>query len=693
MKVPVGFRFAGAHAGLKPVRRDVALVVSQVPAAAAGVFTKNLAAAAPIIDARPHVPSASMRAVMINSGNANALTGPQGLADVVAIRSALATALGIAADQVLTASTGVIGVRLPAQKLVAAVPALVGALTVAPEPAAEAILTTDTRTKLAYRTVELGGKEVTISAIAKGSGMIAPQLATMIAVITTDAAINPALLDRALREAIEPSFHCLVVDGDMSTNDCLIALANGMAGNAPIDDPGPDLAAFTAALTSLCTELARDIASDGEGATRLLEVSITGAPSTEIARDIARSIAASSLVKAAVFGADPNWGRVLATVGARAGSQNYAIDPHRAAVVIQGVPVFAKGEPVLTDAPALRSKMRAPEVRVEVALAAGNAVATAWGCDLGYDYVKLNADYTSLIVQTADGGLAKDDRLTNYSPSFKRKLIVEALSYISKFSGTRCVIKWGGSATAKPALEQAFCDDIKLLRSVGLQPIVVHGGGPEITRTIEKLGHPAPEFIDGVRVTSPSDLKVVDMVLGSINSHLVTLLNLDGSHALGISGKDGALLRAKKMGLVEGRDPGLVGEITTVNAAVIEMLLGQGYVPVISPIALGEDGQSYNVSADAAAAKIAIALKAQKLIYLTDAAGIIEHGELVTDLHVTDLERKLGDADGKTRVRLQSMIEALQLGVGRVHVIDGRTPHSVVAELFTDRGVGTLVTP
>ncbi|HEY5923896.1 MAG TPA: bifunctional glutamate N-acetyltransferase/amino-acid acetyltransferase ArgJ [Kofleriaceae bacterium] len=693
MKVPIGFRFAGAHAGLKPVRRDVALVVSDVPAAAAGAFTKNLAAAAPILDARPRVPSPAIRAVMINSGNANAMTGPQGVSDVVAIREALASALGIAADEVLTASTGVIGVRLPAQKLVAAVPTLVGALTLAPEPAAEAILTTDTRTKLAYRTLDIGGKEVTISAIAKGSGMIAPQLATMIAVITTDAAITPALLDRALREAIEPSFHCLVVDGDMSTNDTAIALANGMAHNPPIKDPGAELDAFTAALTSLCTELARDIASDGEGATRLLEVAISGAPSPEIARDLARSIAASNLVKAAIFGADPNWGRVLATVGARAGSQGYAVDPHKAAVSIQGVPVFAKGEPVLSDTPALRAKMRAPEVRVEVALAAGSGAATAWGCDLGYDYVKLNADYTSLIVQTPDGGLAKDDRLTNYSPSFKRKLIVEALSYISKFSGTRCVIKFGGNAIAKPALEQAFCDDIKLLRSVGLQPIVVHGGGPEITRTLEKLGHPTPEFVDGVRVTSPHDLKIVDMVLGSINSNLVTLLNLDGGHALGISGKDGALLRAKKLVSAQGRDIGLVGEITSVNAAVIEMLLGQGYVPVISPIALGEDGQSYNVSADEAAAKIAIALKAQKLIYLTDQPGILEHGELVTDLTIVDLVRKLGDADGKSRVRLQAMIEALQSGVGRVHVIDGRTPHSVLAELFTDRGVGTLVTP
>jgi acetylglutamate kinase len=321
-------------------------------------------------------------------------------------------------------------------------------------------------------------------------------------------------------------------------------------------------------------------------------------------------------------------------------------------------------------------------------------MATAWGCDLGYDYVKLNADYSSLIVQNADGGLAKDDRLTNYSPSFKRKLIVEALSYISRFSGTRCVIKFGGSALAKPALEQAFCDDIKLLRSVGLQPIVVHGGSAEISRTLEKLGHPTAEFVEGVRVTSPSDLKVVDMALGSINSHLVSLLNLDGAHALGISGKDGALLRAKKKQSQSGRDLGLVGEITQVNASVIEMLLGQGYVPVISPVALGEDGQSYNVSADEAASAIATALKAQKLLYLIDAPGITEHGELVTDLTAADLERKLlrGDAEGGMRVKLGAMIAALRGGVGRVHVIDGRTPHNLIAELFTDRGVGTLVT-
>ena len=197
-----------------------------------------------------------------------------------------------------------------------------------------------------------------------------------------------------------------------------------------------------------------------------------------------------------------------------------------------------------------------------------------------------------------------------------------------------------------------------------------------------------------MRVTSPSDLQVVDMVLGSINSELVTLLNLDGAHALGISGKDGALLRAKKLVPPSGRDLGHVGEITEVNGAVIEMLLGQGYVPVISPIALGDDGQSYNISADAAAAAIAIALKAQKLIYLTDVAGILEHGELVTDLTVRGPRAQAR----RTPIRRHADEDArddrgARGGVGRVHVIDGRTPHSVIAELFTDRGVGTLDHP
>lgn len=637
MQLPAGFRYAGVHAGLKPVRKDVALIASETPCVAAGRFSQNAAAAAPIVDARPRLPSAAVMAVVVNSGNANALTGAAGLADVVAVRTAVGAALGAPADAILTASTGMIGVRLPVHKLIAAAPALVAGLTAAPEPAAEAILTTDTRTKLAARTIDVGGRAVTLAAFAKGSGMIAPQLATMIAIVTTDAAIAPAQLDKALSAAIEPSFHCLVVDGDMSTNDAIIALANGRAGNAVIDREGPALAAFTAALTEICIELARDIASDGEGATRLLEVAVTGAPDPAIARDLARSVAASSLVKAAIFGADPNWGRVLATVGARAGSQGYPIDPHRATVTIQGLVVYA-GEPV-ADTAALRARMRAPEVRIEIAVAAGSASATAWGCDLGYDYVKINADYSSLIVQKEDGGLAKDDRLTNYSPTFKRTLLVEALSYISRFSGTRCVVRVGGIALQRPALQQSLCADIKLLRSCGLSPIVVHDGG------------------------------------GEIESHLVTLLNLDGAHAIGVSGTDGGMIRTRG------------GAIASVEPAMLEMFLGQGYVPVVSALALGDDGRSHAVDADAVAGELATALRAPKLIYLVDAPGICDAGELVTDLDASALEAR--DATPLAA----AIVKASRGGVGRIHVIDGRTPHSVIAELFTDRGVGTLVTP
>ncbi len=695
MKVPAGFRFAGVHAGLKPARKDLALVVSDGPCAAAGCFTVNEARAAPVEDARRRLPADGIRAVVVNSGNANALTGPAGAADVRETLDALGRALGAPVDSLLAASTGVIGVRLPLGKITAALPRLVEALRPEPEPAAEAILTTDTMVKLAHRTFALDGREVTISAIAKGSGMIAPQLATMIAVVVTDCAIRPEPLQAALAAAMETSFDSLTVDGDMSTNDSVFALANGRAGNPPIEGPGPSFDAFAAALESLCRELARAIAQDGEGATRLLEVEVSGAPDFAAARDLARAVAGSNLVKAAFFGADPNWGRVLATVGARAGSRGWSLHPEEARVEIQGVEVYGPGGPRPFDAPALRAKLRGPEVRVAVVLPGGGGRATAWGCDLSYDYVKINADYSSLLVETEGGGVARDDRLTKYSPAFKVSLLVEVLSYISRLRGQRCVIKYGGAAMVKDSLKKAFCDDVALLRSVGLQPIVVHGGGPEISRTLDRLGHKS-EFIDGVRVTPEADLKVVEMVLtGAINTELVTLLNQDGGHAVGLSGKDGALLRAKKQVPEDGRDLGQVGEITQVNRSFLEMLIKKGYVPVVSPVAIGEDGHSYNTNADAAAAAIASAISAEKLIYLTDVAGILENGELLSELRAEELSAKItgGAITGGMKVKARSILEALRGGVGRVHVVDGRIPHGVIAELFTDRGVGTLVLP
>ena len=692
MKAPLGFLFAGIQAGIKPNRKDLALVFSEAPCSAAGCFTQNLARAAPVVDAEQRLPSTSVHAVVVNSGNANALTGPEGLRDVATVCEAIAHELNVPAGAVLSASTGVIGHRLPAHKIVAAAGTLVKSLRPDTLAAAEAIMTTDTRIKTAVRTLELGGREVTLSCICKGSGMIAPALATMIAVVTTDCAISAAMLHTALRRAMGRSFNALTVDGDMSTNDCVFALANGAARNEPIADPGPAFDAFAAALADLCQQMAKEIAADGEGATKLLEIVVVGAPSDEIALDLAKSVAGSSLVKAAIFGADPNWGRVLASLGARAGTAGYAIDPAAAHVAVQKVVVYDTA-PLPYDGSVLKARMREPEVRVEVDLRRGNGSGTAWGCDLSYDYVKINADYTSLIVPRPDGGVGKDDRLSNYSPTFKVQLLVEALGYIKKFSGTRCVIKYGGAAMVKESLKKSFCDDIGLLRSAGLRPIVVHGGGPEITRTLEKLGGKA-EFVDGIRITNASDLKVVEMVLtGAINTDLVTLLNQEFGHAVGVSGKDGALLRAKKL-VQEGRDLGQVGEVTRVNKDFLEMLLQQGYVPVISPIGIGEDGQSYNINADTVAAEIAIAIGAHKLIYLSDVAGIMKGGELVPELTSRDLEAQLEDGTitGGMKAKAKSILKALGSGVRSVHLIDGRLPHSIIGELFTDHGVGSLIT-
>jgi acetylglutamate kinase len=696
VKIPKGFRFGGVACGLKPSRRDLALVVSDHPAAAAGVFTRNRAPAAPIQDARPRVPAEGMRAIVANSGNANALTGPAGLDDVTVIRSAVADALGVQKRAVLTASTGVIGARLPAMKIVTALPALVEQLGDHPDLAAEAIMTTDTRPKMTSREVTLGGKSAIVSAICKGSGMLAPQLATTMCLVTTDAAVTPRALQEILARAVDKTLNMVSVDGETSTNDCVLALANGLAGNPRIGEAGPDLAVLEAALEDLFGEMARAMAADGEGATKMMEVVVAGAPSDAIARECALAITSSPLVKAAVFGADPNWGRILATVGARAGAQGWPIDPFKARVVLQGVAVFENGAPVELDREALRVRMRESRVDVLVELAAGPARAVAWGCDLSYDYVKINADYSALIMQKADGGVAKDDRVSNYTPALKKSLLVEALKYISAFSGQIAVIKYGGAAMVKDTLKEAFAEDVALLKRVGLKPVVVHGGAPEITRTLEKLGERS-EFVDGMRITDAQSLPVVEMVLtGKVNQELVALLNARNAGAVGVSGKDGALLRAEKTRHESGRDLGYVGHVVSVNEKFLRMLLDGGYVPVISPIGLAADGGSLSINADDVAATIAVALGAKKLIYLTDVPGVLESapdGGLVRQLTSADLVRRIeaGAITGGMKWKAQAILDALAGGVDRVHVLDGRQPHTVIAELFTDRGVGSLV--
>jgi acetylglutamate kinase len=373
-----------------------------------------------------------------------------------------------------------------------------------------------------------------------------------------------------------------------------------------------------------------------------------------------------------MFGSDPNWGRVLATVGARAGSQGWAIDPGQSKVVIQELCVFDK-KPMLSEPERLKARMREPVVHVDVDLRAGKSSSTAWGCDLSYDYVKINADYTSLIKPAADGSVEKDDRLTNYSPKFKVTLLTQALSYISRFAGKRCVLKVGRQMMAKDSLMQSFCEDVALLKSVGLVPIVVHGEAPSS---------------DG------QDARLREMmVTGVTNAGLVSLIHRNGATAVGISGHDGALMRAK--GAAPRADGLNLGEITELKTELLEMFLQKGYVPVIAPVGMAQDGSQVPLDPDCVAAEIAAALGATKLVYLTGRAGITEKDELLRQVTTSQLKARLEAAAGFTPnviSKSKGALHALERGVERVHVIDARMPHSLIAELFTDEGVGTLVT-
>ena len=279
----------------------------------------------------------------------------------------------------------------------------------------------------------------------------------------------------------------------------------------------------------------------------------------------------------------------------------------------------------------------------------------------------------------------------------RRELVVEALKYIQKFTGTRAVVKYGGAAMVKDDLKRSFALDVVLLQAAGLRPVVVHGGGHEITKTLDRLGQKS-EFIDGQRVTGTAEMGVVEMVLtGKVNTEIVGLINTLGGSAMGMSGKDAHLIRARKQPPRPGKpDLGLVGEVESINAEVLDMFLDKGYTPVISPIGLGNDGTSYNINADHVAAEIAVAARARKLIFLTDVPGILdENGQLLSALTTAELQGRLQEGKavkGGMAVKSKAVLRALEGGVEAVHVVDGREPHSVVIELFTEKGVGTIVT-
>jgi glutamate N-acetyltransferase/amino-acid N-acetyltransferase len=391
---PMGFQAAGVHCGIKKASLlDLALCVSDVSGPIAGVFTKNRVAAAPVVLDRLHLRSHRGRAILVNSGNANACTGTQGLVAAKTMAMAVAQQLAIPVRHVFVGSTGVIGRALPIDRITAAVPTLFARLSVSGgDDAAQAILTTDLRPKTVARQARIGGCVVTIGGMAKGSGMIHPNMATMLAYLTTDAAIAPAALQQALRAAVDHSFNCITVDGDTSTNDTVLCLANGFADNRSIQQGTKPYRDFERLLTEAAQELALMICRDGEGVTKVVKILVTGATSTAAAKQVADTIATSNLVKTALFGQDANWGRVMAAVG-RSG---VAIDPRHVTVRFDDVVMVRRGVGMGIDAERKIARVfKQKEFTITVQLGQGHAQAHRWTTDLSYDYVRINASYRS----------------------------------------------------------------------------------------------------------------------------------------------------------------------------------------------------------------------------------------------------------------------------------------------------------
>ncbi|WP_036130662.1 bifunctional glutamate N-acetyltransferase/amino-acid acetyltransferase ArgJ [Lysinibacillus sphaericus] len=390
---PKGFKAAGMHCGLKHKKKDLAVLVSDVPASVAGVFTTNAVQAAPLTVTKEVVyTTKKIQAMIVNSGNANACTGKQGVQDALAMQTLTAEKLGIEANLVGVCSTGVIGEIMKMEPIENGIAQL--------EPQdnlesaidfAQAIMTTDTVMKNTSYSTIVDGKEVIIAGVAKGSGMIEPNMATMLGFITTDANIESDVLQAALSDITNSTFNAITVDGDTSTNDTVVVMANGLAGNESLTTAHPDWQKFYYTLKTVAQDLAKMIAKDGEGATKLIEVEVEGAISDEEARKIAKTVVGSPLVKTAVFGCDANWGRIIAAVG----YSGAVVDPDKITIQIGGATMVENGEPIPFSEDELIQILKMHEVKIYVSLGIGEGKGHAWGCDLTYDYVQINASYRS----------------------------------------------------------------------------------------------------------------------------------------------------------------------------------------------------------------------------------------------------------------------------------------------------------
>jgi glutamate N-acetyltransferase / amino-acid N-acetyltransferase len=395
LHLPKGYQFAGVYCGIKrnTSKLDLSLIVSDRPAVAAGVYTQNRVFAAPVALDRSRTPMADARAIVINSGNANACTGERGLKDAEAMAAQAAQACGAHSGQALVLSTGVIGHFLPMEKISAGIQAAAARLSANEDAfisAARGMLTTDTTHKIASRSVTIAGRSLALAGMAKGAAMIGPNMATMLGVVLTDAPLEVAAVQELLSGVADETFNCISVEGHMSTNDTVLLLANGAAGGEPLQ--GPALQTFQETLYELCAELAKSIPADGEGATHLVTIDVQGCASPAAARQIARTVADSALVKCAIHGADPNWGRIVSA----AGYAGIEFDPAGVSLRLNGTLLYQNGAPVAFDAATVSASIRASrDTGVELSFSEGSASSRFWTTDLTAEYVRLNADYTT----------------------------------------------------------------------------------------------------------------------------------------------------------------------------------------------------------------------------------------------------------------------------------------------------------
>jgi glutamate N-acetyltransferase/amino-acid N-acetyltransferase len=390
---PRGFRAGAAECGIKYAGRpDLTLIVSDVSASCAGMFTTNRIKGAPVLVSRRNVQNGTSRAIVANSGNANTCNGEDGIAAALSMTVETARVIGCAPEEVLVASTGVIGRPFPIEKVTAGIP--LAALNLSREGgllAARAIMTTDTMPKETAVEFDIGDVPVRIGAIAKGSGMIRPDMATMFCFITADADIEPPALRRALRHAVSASFNCITVDGDMSTNDTVLALANGLAGNPTLRSRSKAFDTFVEGLTEVCLRMAKALVLDGEGATKFITIRVLGAASKEEAGRVGFAVGNSPLVKTAFYGCDPNWGRIICA----AGYSGVAIDESLVTIAINDVVLFDTGRVMPINEPEMRKKLSARDITVEINLGMGQAETTIYTTDMSYDYIRINAEYTT----------------------------------------------------------------------------------------------------------------------------------------------------------------------------------------------------------------------------------------------------------------------------------------------------------